>query len=211
MEVRHELARTDRLINVLDYGSGNQGPSKRSVSSIYRSSSIPHSWGLVLFRCVRLLRPRKILELGASLGVSGAYLQSALDLNDDGGRLTSIEGDPTLAALAASTLVAVAGNGGEVVTGRFDDVLLPTLERMKSVDFAFIDGHHEHDPLLKYFGSINGFLARRGAVVLDDVYLWARGVRTAWNEMVRRCQEGIAFDFGRLGILFPHILEKGAP
>src|SRR3990172_12071645 len=130
LRIRERLQNSQRKIMLEDHGAGaRESKHQRTVSSIHQSSAVPHWWGVFLFRLVRELKPKTVLELGANLGVSGAYIQSGLDLNGGPGRFTTIEGDPTLASIARETLDSLGKGKGEVVHGRFQDALLPVLKQ----------------------------------------------------------------------------------
>lgn len=207
LRIREEFSRSVESIEVQDYGVGvgsflgRKPQNRRSISSIHKSSSIPHHWGVFLFRIVRMLNPMSVLELGSNLGISGAYLRTALDLNGGNNLLVTIEGDPTLSAKARTTLNAVSEGAAVVLTGRFQDQLRPALEKCGRVDLAFLDGHHDYDATIRYFDTIRPFLAPNACVIFDDVYLWSRPVRNAWKEIAARNPSAIAVDFAKLGIL----------
>lgn len=202
VRIRRRLYDAVREIAVEDYGAGSGKSRLRTVRSIFRTSAIPHWWGVFLFRLVRELRPGRVLELGANLGVSGAYIKSALGLNGDSGFFTTIEGDPTLASIAGETIGSVAGGTCEVVVGRFRDMLPSILNKTKPIDLVFIDGHHEYAPTLEYFDHIKPFLSPKGTVVFDDVYFWSRPVRRAWKEIVKKHPMAGSFDLAKFGLLF---------
>ncbi len=202
LQIRECLQNSRQEIVLEDYGAGAKMPQrKRTVGSIHDSSAVPHWWGVFLFRLVRELKPKTVLELGANLGVSAAYIQSALDLNGGASRFTTIEGDPTLASLARQTLDAVGKGDRDVVLGRFQDVLQPVLDRIGRVDLVFIDGHHEYGPTLDYFERVRPYLSGNAAVVFDDVYFWSRPVRRAWKEIVRKYFGSPSIDLAKFGIL----------
>jgi len=203
LQRRVEFAHSSRTIVVQDYGTGISSPpgNGRSVRSIHSKSSVPHRWGVFLFRIARALAPRNVLELGTNLGVSGTYLRSALDMNEGKSLLVTIEGDPSLAAIAGKTIRSLSHGETVVLTGRFQDQLPAALERLGSVNMAFLDGHHEYDATLRYFEMIRPYLAPDACVVFDDVYLWSRPVRRAWKQVVFRNPSAIAVDLAKLGIL----------
>ena len=202
LRIRERLQSSQREIMLEDHGAGaRESKHQRTVSSIHQSSAVPHWWGVFLFRLVRELKPKTVLELGANLGVSGAYIQSALDLNGGESRFTTIEGDPTLASLARETLDSIGNGNRDVVLGRFQDVLQPVLDGAGRIDLVFIDGHHEYRPTLDYFERIRPSLSRKATVVFDDIYLWSRPVRRAWKEIVRTYPESRPIDLAKFGIL----------
>jgi len=113
LRIRDRLQNSRQEITLEDHGAGSgKLPQRRTVGSIHHSSAVPHWWGVFLFRLVRELKPKTVLELGANMGVSGAYIQSGLDLNGGPGRFTTIEGDPTLASIARETLDSLGKGKG---------------------------------------------------------------------------------------------------
>ncbi len=132
-------------------------------------------------------------------GVSAAYFQAGLFLNGSG-TLTTIEGDPGLASLARENLGRRDPHRVEVIVGRFQDKLAPTLNRIGKVDMAFFDGHHEYAPTMEYFETMRTSMAEKNCVVLDDLYPWMFPLRRAWLE-ISRAGDVEAFDTGKLGIL----------
>lgn len=202
VRVREELSRNDDEFEVEDFGAGSRHhKGARTISAIYRTSAIPHWWGVFLFRLVRGLRPQRVLELGTNMGVSAAYIQTALDLNGSGGKLVTIEGDTGLAELAGRNLAKVSSSAVDIVAGRFQDVLVPTLQRFQPVDMIFIDGHHAYDAVLNYYKTISEYTAPENCIIFDDVYPWTLPVRRAWDKIVRSNTTGSVFDTAKFGIL----------
>ena len=202
--VRRRLQGSRQEVTLRDFGAGSGKSPQRTVGLIHRTSAVPHWWGVFLFRLVRELKPGNVLELGANLGVSGAYIRSALDLNGGWNRFTTIEGDPVLASIARETIGSVSIGRSEVVNGRFQDVLQQVLKQNEGIDLVFIDGHHEYEPTLDYFAQIEPYLSAKALVVFDDVYLWSRAVRKAWKEIVRTHPAAVSIDLAKFGILFRH-------
>lgn len=167
------------------------------IADLCRIRSCPPSKAEVLFRLVRLLKPQRLLELGACLGVSAGYLASALVLNGSGS-LVTVEGCPALAAWAARGL---EGLGTVTVeTGRFDE-RLPEILARGPLDFAFLDGHHEREATLHYFDAIAAAAADDAAIVLDDID-WSAGMRKAWLALRQHVRVSAHTEIEGLGICF---------
>jgi len=62
----------------------------------------------------------------------------------------------------------------------FDDRLPEVLPTFTDVDLAWIDGHHEKDPTLRYFDALKPSL-KPGAVVLCDDIAWSPDMDEAWR------------------------------
>lgn len=211
LAMRRSLSQRHDKIEVRDYGAGPGGhvlPKKggnspaRIVSEIHATSAIPRHWGKFLFRLIRATNPKTVLELGTNLGVSACYIQAALDLNGRGCTFVTIEGDPTLASIAEGSVARVSSNLPKIVVGRFQDRLPQVLQDLDSVDVVFIDGHHEHDAMIRYYETVKSHFSSDSCVVFDDLYLWNRSLRSAWEEILAGCPQPEVYDFAKLGILF---------
>lgn len=155
-------------------------------------------WCGFLFRLVLERRAASILELGTNLGISAAYLATAQRLAG-GGRLVSIEGAPSLAALAREHLRQLGLEGAAVAEGRFAHVLPEVLPGAAPLDFVFVDGHHDGPATIRYFEQMRPFLAPGAVVVFDDV-AWSAGMAAAWREVSAREGFAASLDLGALGV-----------
>jgi len=83
-------------------------PDGSAISSkrLANQSSVPRRWGTFLHLCAGELAARAIVEMGACLGISGAYLASAASQP----RFITIEGSPALAPIAEETLSLFSGD-----------------------------------------------------------------------------------------------------
>lgn len=176
--------------------------------TVGRVAQIPAPWGRRLARLVRTIKPTRCLELGTSSGFSACYQGAALVLNGRG-RLVTLEGAAEVAALATKNLQALRISTVEVVAGMFADTLPRVLEQLGTIDYAYIDGHHDHDATLRYLEMISGRLAARAVVMFDDI-TWSDGMRRAWKEIRRHSAFASTADLGRMGLCVA-AERKGAP
>jgi predicted O-methyltransferase YrrM len=213
-------ARTDDIA-VVDYGAGSlsaRGGAEphatgrsvlRTIGPACRMVSKAQRWCLILFRLIRTLKPQICLELGTAFGISGAYQAAALALNGSG-RLITLEGAVSLARIAEETFSVLALTPHvTVVGGRFQDTLVPTLESVTRVDYAFIDGHHEHAATLKYVADTTAALSHPGLLILDDID-WSDGMRRAWAEVESTAAMRVTVTLDGLGlcIVDPRIAKR---
>jgi len=208
--LRSELSASATEVIVTDYGAGAANLRRteeetqegvdivRAVSDLSRIASIPYFWALVLFKVVRQFKPSTAIELGTCLGVSAAYQAAAQKVNDKG-RITSLEGSSSLAALAEENLRNLGLDNVVVVVGRFQDNLERVCDENKPIDYAFIDGHHDEEATVSYFESFVPRLSEQAVVVLDDIS-WSDGMRRAWDRIVVNENVKVAVDLGKIGI-----------
>ena len=181
--LRKKMLSEDTPVTYTDYGSGNGRASElQQVTKTLRSVvsySVPRHEGLVLFNLVRTLRPAQCLELGTCVGISAAYIAAAIDLNETG-RLTTLEGGRDLARVASINLTRMKLGNVDLVSGPFEQRLPEVLPKLRPVDFAYIDGHHEGEATQNYFRQIVAQSAQSAVVVLDDIR-WSRDMHSAWK------------------------------
>jgi len=203
------LLRSEKTIEVIDYGAGNADSRRtreemnrgvRSTALVGKVSqwSKPAFWALVLFKLVRKLEPNSSVELGTCVGISAAYLSAALKLNGKG-RLFSLEGSPAIAEIARETLQEMQLENCAVITGPFYETLKASMESAKPIDFFFNDGHHDHDAVIQYFNESLPNLADQSIVVFDDIS-WTPGMRQAWAEIENHPQVSATIDLETIGI-----------
>jgi hypothetical protein len=160
--------------------------------------SVSSRWGLFLHLCADAFDARIIFEMGACVGISGAYLASIRSRP----RVVTLEGSPSLARIAQASLATVSDRG-EVVVGPFEETLTRTLDRLRennqTIDVAFVDGHHEEAATLHYVATIAPHLSPSALMILDDIHLY-EGMWRAWQTL---SSDGnvIAINVGRFGLL----------
>lgn len=151
-------------------------------------------WGIVLHLLARSACCETILELGACAGISGSYLASSPHCQ----RFITVEGSAALAELAKDTIDRFADRA-EVYNLLFDDALDKVLPELDSIDFAFIDGHHEKRATIHYWKRIKPNLADSAVVIFDDIS-WSYDMREAWNYLSRKGGFSHAMDLGVVGV-----------
>lgn len=208
-EIRNSLSATSTEITIIDYGAGSpslnrteeemyQGVTRTtSVSNVCKASK-PYFWALVLLKLIREFKPRVSIELGTCLGISAAYQAVALLINGQG-RITTMEGAASLAALSENNLQKLNLNNATVICGRFQDNLDSVLNENKPIEYAFIDGHHDEKATISYFEAFIPNLSNKAVIVFDDIS-WSAGMRRAWNHIIGNKNIKIAIDLRTIGI-----------
>lgn len=197
--IRAKLILTDKVIEVKDLGAGSQFSrgNKRSIRSIAQQSLKRPKEAQLLFQLVQTFKPKTILELGTSLGLSTAYMAKAAP----SAKITTIEGCPQTAKVAMLNLKKLNIENVKVLNGAFDDHLEPALNDLHSLDFFFIDGNHTEAATLRYFNACLPYLNENSVVVFDDIY-WSKGMINAWNKIRLNNKVTISIDLFEMGILF---------
>lgn len=182
--LRRHLLKDDGVLEVEDMGAGSVrgGTQVRKVADIARHAAKPARLGQLLFRLARYYRPGVVVELGTSLGLSTAYLAAGVKEGGLGGKVWTIEGSGAVAERAGRYLSELGFAGAEVVTGNFDLVLEPLVERVGPVDLAFVDGNHRYEPTLRYFNILMRYSGRPAMLIFDDIH-WSADMERAWLQI----------------------------
>jgi predicted O-methyltransferase YrrM len=199
--LRDSLLRNQQMIEITDFGTGrnlkNFSHRLESIASIVRNSSVGEKYGRILFGLVHYFKPKTIIELGTSVGMSTLYMAKA---NPDAAIYT-IEGCTAKSEQAASNFDALQASNIEQHIGRFD-IILPDLIRQAGVlDFAFIDGNHTFEATISNFEALLGIAHNDTVFVFDDIH-WSAGMEKAWNEIASRERVKVSIDLFNMGIVF---------
>jgi len=174
---------------------------RSSLGEWIRISSIPEALGCFLFALVRAARPAVCLELGTGAGISTMYLAAALGVNRRGA-LWALDGNAAFLALAHRHVATLPVEPRcRFIQGRFDQTLVPTLQRLRTIDVAFIDGDHTELATRRQFPQLRRALRRGGILVYDDIR-WSPGMRRAWRAIQQQSPAGSTLDCGRFGVVF---------
>lgn len=209
-ELRSRLELDDSTVTITDFGAGSSHDVRtdvqmaegvqvtKSLRQVSRASK-PAFWARLLHELVREYRPRTALEMGTCLGISAAYQAAALEM-EGAGQLTTLEGAASLAEVSRDNLDRCGlGHRVDVVTGRFADTLESILETLPSIDYAFVDGHHDENATVAYFEQLLPHLADPAVLVFDDID-WTPGMRRAWAQIASSPRVGLAVDLRAIGI-----------
>lgn len=197
--LRHQLLKDNRILNVEDFGAGSSILNKklRSVSSIAKHAARPKKYGQLLFRMISYFQPGTILELGTSLGISTFYMW----LGSPNSRLITLEGAKEVANLSIDNFRLLELKSIELVQGNFDDSLSSVVSSLSSIDFAFIDGNHRQEPTERYFRQLLPKVNNESVLVFDDIH-WSRDMELAWESIKKNPAVRCSIDLFFTGIIF---------
>lgn len=197
--LRQLLLIDNSKIMIEDFGAGSRVKknSIRSVSDIAGTSLKPKKYGQLLFRIVDRYAPNTILELGSSLGITTAYLASARAE----ATVLTMEGAPSVAALAKRNFNKLGLSNIELVEGNFDETLAAVIDRLHSIDLIFIDGNHRLEPTVRYFNQLLAVVHEYSILVFDDIH-WSKEMEGAWKLIIADPSVTLSIDLFFFGFIF---------
>ena len=77
--LRKELCQSEKEIQITDFGAGStiNNSKTRKIKDIAKNSAKNAKFGKLLYRIIQFYKPKNIIELGTSLGISTSYLAKA--------------------------------------------------------------------------------------------------------------------------------------
>jgi predicted O-methyltransferase YrrM len=197
--LRQELSENNTEINVPDFGAGSRMnlQNKRRISAIAKSSLKPKKYSQLLFRIIHYYKPKTIVEIGTSLGITTSYLAAA----NASAEIITMEGAPEVALIAQQNFNRLGLSNIKMVEGNFDDTLSSVIKQLPAIDFAFIDGNHRKQPTLNYYNQLISKSTRSSVFVLDDIH-WSKEMEEAWEEIKQHPSVSLTIDLFFIGIVF---------
>ena len=165
--------------------------------------SVPKEVGYTLYWLVRLVQPKRILEIGTLGGYSTIWLARALP---EQGKLISIERKEEHRRLALENIIeAGLSSKVEIVIGNASDVLQMLLKKEERFDFFFIDADKVN--YVEYLEKAIQ-LAQPGAVIaMDNLFLsgriWDDNDQNPAPQAVRKVNQKLASDPRLESLLLP--------
>ena len=83
--------------------------------------------------------------------------------------------------------------------GLYENTFDQALASIKNLDCAFIDGNHQYDPTMEYFGKLYQLIENQGLLIFDDIN-WNEGMQKAWSEIKSSNKIAFSIDLYEIGI-----------
>ena len=206
--LRESIKNKNLKVEFLDFGAGDpvdtrdeltmsNGVKTTRYTQQLCQIGLKGEWIEIIYSLVKKYKPENILELGTCCGFSSIYMSKA----NKESNIYTIEGACEIANIAKQNIREAECENINQIIGKFDDVLLSTLNVIQKIDFVFIDGHHDKNATLKYFKTIKPYLNDGAMVVFDDID-WSDGMKKCWIEITKDSDMKKYDDLEKLGICY---------
>lgn len=201
--LRKSMLTDSRTVQVTDFGTGGRKAAKRTVHDIAARASVSPRQAALLARMVAAecydstLADGVILELGTSLGISTVCLAMAAPRN----HVITVEGCPVISGIATENFRNLKINNVQLLNEEFSEALNQLKRKGVRVRYAFIDGNHTGEALVKYFSYIIGLAADNLTIVSDDIHL-NKSMYKGWKEICSDDQTEVSLEMFRFGLVF---------
>lgn len=204
--LRKKMLESEQIIQVTDYGAGSHTATlhkpQRTIAHIVKHVTITPKKARLLFKLTHFLKPKTIIEMGTSLGISTLYMHQACP----NATLHTLEGCPNIANVAHQNFEAMHANRNIIQhIGNFDQTLPALLQTLtnnnQALDLAFMDGNHQYEPTMQYFEQLLPYCQPHSALVFDDIY-WSKDMQKAWQHIQKHPKVTLTLNLFWLGIVF---------
>jgi len=197
--LRKHLQQRKDILEIEDFGAGSRiaKTKKRTISELAKSALKPKKYSQLLHRLVRYYQPATIIELGTSLGTTTAYLATGAPT----AKIITIEGSQAIQQVALENFKKLHLNNIQSITGNFDDILPTVIQKLSTVDLAYIDGNHRYEPTISYFRQLLPKIHNDSILVFDDIH-WSAEMEQAWLEIQQHPAVRCTIDTFFLGFVF---------
>ncbi len=194
--LRKQLLNNETILEVEDFGagSGHLKYKKRKVKDIAATSLKPEKYARLLGNIVKYFKPKTVVELGTSLGVTTVYLAK------DAQQVFTFEGSSAIAEIASENFRQLHLTHIEIVVGPFEKNLPAFFHKQIQTDLVFLDGNHRKEPTLNYFYQFLLSSNEYSIFVFDDIH-WSKEMEEAWEAIKQDAAVTLTVDLFFVGLV----------
>lgn len=196
---RKRLFDNELVIFVQELGAGSRifKSNARQINKVAKTAGITFKRASLLYRMTAYFKPKTILELGTSLGMA----TSAMSLGNPDAKIISIEGCKETAQVAAEQFEYFELQNIHLINQEFAKVFGSEEIKDSKLDLIFIDGNHQKEATIDYFGQLLSYANTNTIMIFDDIH-WSRGMTEAWKTIKHHPSVTITIDTFFWGIVF---------
>ena len=201
--IRKELLFREGKITYADFRKGGERKTQ-TVAEIVKHWGIKQKHGELLFRLTNYFKPKNILQIGPTVGLSTLYLTTYAK----GLKCISLERVPEFTSIIDTCQEKEGRNPIDVRTGSYTDTLPKALNDMPSLDFAYFNTSAEPENNRWLFNECLKQIHKDTVFVFEGIKV-SPAMKELWQE-VRECPEvSVTLDLYSLGIaIFNKRLHK---
>lgn len=186
-------------IEIHDFGTGKRSNNtyitsikKQAKRSLKNDSDI-----IILYNIVNKIKPKNILELGTSFGVSTLTMSIA----NPNCSIKTFEGCPNISKKAEALFKEAKVSNIQIVVGNINTTLYDAKQVSEPFDLVFIDANHTYVDTLKYFFHIKTLLNKNSLIIFDDIH-WSKEMNKAWKSIIEDTDITLSVETWNFGFVF---------
>ncbi len=169
--------------------------NERRILDFVRESSISPSYDQLLFRLVNFFKPKNVVEIGDSVGITTLYLATS-----DTRRPTyTICESKELADFAHTTFGKIGLQNIIQLTGSVEEKLPAVLSKEKNVDFVYIGREVSVESIQKSLDMLSPSFTGKTVLLMSDI--WKDDRKKLWKSVKKQVGGRVSIDMFHYGML----------
>ncbi len=168
---------------------------ERRISEFVYESSFSPSYDQLLFRLVNFFKPKNVVEIGDSVGITTLYLATS-----DTRRPTYTIGESKdLADFAHTTFGKVGLQNIIQLAGSVEEKLPVVLSKEKNVDFVYFGRQASVEAMQKSLSLLSSCFTGKTVLLMSDI--WKDDRKKLWESVKKQGGGRVSIDMFHYGIL----------
>lgn len=196
---RKDLLLNETVLTINDFGAGSKtfSHNKRKIKDITKNGIAPKKQAEFLYRLINKFKPKTIVELGTSIGLTSMYLSLPFKKST----VYTIDGCAETSAFSKHLFEKNAIKNIKQYHGHFNDEFPKIISKIDHLDFLYVDGNHSYEATKTYFELALTKKNESSIFVFDDIN-WSPDMQKIWKEICLNAEVKLSFDFFYFGIVF---------
>lgn len=166
-----------------------------TVKSLVKRMELSPYWGQVIFKMVHKYKPKELLEIGTTLGISTLYLATP----DARASLIGIGEELAIIPKTQHYFKELGTRNIALFKGSIEKRLAKILPSFSALDFIFVN--ELDNTSLRYIKDCLAFTNHNSVIVINKPYQNKEG-KDCWKKSILLPRVSISIDLYQLGILF---------
>lgn len=197
--IRKELSLNETVLSINDFGAGSKtwSTNQRKIKQITKKGIAQKKQAEFLYKLINKFKPKSIIELGTSIGLTTMYLSLPLKKST----VYTIEGCREILAFAKQLFEKNAIKNIKSYQGHFNELFPNILSDIDVLDLLYVDGNHSYEATINYFNLALTKKNTQSIFIFDDIN-WSTEMQKAWKEIYSNSEVTLSLDFFYFGIVF---------
>jgi len=190
------LLKNNNILQITDFGAGSKHfkNNRRKICDIAKYAGISTAKAKLLIKIIGYFKPKSVLELGTSLGLSTLIL-----CRQNKTKVTTIEGCDKTLNRAKEYLCTYGLNSISFYNNQFDNIL-PKITTNHKFDLIYFDGNHQKNATKKYFKKCLNCINNETLFIFDDIHL-SKEMQDCWQEIIKHKLVSVSIDTFYFGLV----------
>ena len=195
--LRNELIHNQDLVNIKYYSEASKvfKSNHKKISTIVKDEGSSYKKQKQLYRIANYFKPKKVLELGTSVGLGSA----AIAIASKNCIITTVEVNKNISAIAKKVFQSYQLNNIQIETSSFKNFFKKT--NNENLDLVYLDGTYDKNSTIENFNSLLKYSHNESVFIFNNIYR-SKEMTEAWNIIKKQKEITVSIDTFYWGFLF---------